>query len=46
MACVDALVNAPEVDIVLTAEELPRDDGAERRVANLRALEAVRAPRR
>jgi acyl-CoA synthetase (NDP forming) len=41
MACLDALVNAPEVDIVLTAEELPRDDGAERRVANLRALEAI-----
>ena len=38
-ACVDALVNAPEVDIVLCAEELPRDDGAERRVANLRTLE-------
>jgi acetate---CoA ligase (ADP-forming) len=41
VACLDALVNAPEVDIVLTAEELPRDDGAERRVANLRALEAI-----
>jgi acyl-CoA synthetase (NDP forming) len=41
VACLDALVNAPEVDIVLTAEELPRDEGAERRVANLRALEAV-----
>jgi len=41
VACVEALVNAPEVDIVLTAEELPRDDGAERRVANLRALEGV-----
>ncbi len=40
-ACFDALVNAPEVDIVLTAEELPRDDGAERRVANLRALEVA-----
>ena len=35
-ACLDALVDAPEVDIVLTAEELPRDDGVERRVANLR----------
>lgn len=41
VACLDALVNAPEVDIVLTAEELPRDDGAERRVANLRSLESV-----
>src|SRR5262245_2891403 len=41
MAGLDALVNAPEVDVVLTAEELPRDDGAERRVANLRALETI-----
>src|SRR5262245_22409226 len=36
--CLDVLVNAPEVDTILVAEELPRDDGAERRVANLRAL--------
>jgi acetyltransferase len=41
VACLDALVSAPEVDIVLTAEELPRDEGAERRVANLRALETI-----
>jgi acetyltransferase len=41
VACVEAFVNAPEVDIVLAAEELPRDDGAERRVANLRSLEEV-----
>jgi acyl-CoA synthetase (NDP forming) len=41
VACLDALVNAPEVDVVLTAEELPRDDGAERRVANLRAVETI-----
>jgi acetate---CoA ligase (ADP-forming) len=41
LACLDALVDAPEVDIVLSAEELPRDDGAERRVANLRAIETV-----
>jgi acyl-CoA synthetase (NDP forming) len=41
VACLEALVNAPELDIVLTAEELPRDDGAERRVANLRALETI-----
>jgi acyl-CoA synthetase (NDP forming) len=41
VACLDALVSAPEVDIVLTAEELPRDDGAGRRVANLRALETT-----
>ena len=44
-ACVDALIGAPEVDIVLCAEELPRDDGAKRRVDNLRSLEpaAMRA---
>jgi len=41
VASFDTLVNAPEVDIVLAAEELPRDDGAERRVANLRSLEEV-----
>jgi acetyltransferase len=41
LACVDALVNAPEVDIVLCAEELPLVDGAERRVANLRTLEGA-----
>src|SRR5262249_24394427 len=45
VACFDALVNAPEVDIVLAAEELPRDDGAKRPVANLPALEeAARRP--
>jgi acetyltransferase len=37
-ACLDALVQAPEVDIVLAAEELPREPGIERRIANLRAL--------
>ncbi len=41
VACLDALVDAPEVDIVLAAEDLPLDDGAERRVANLRAIEPV-----
>src|SRR5262249_26557431 len=40
-ACVNALVDACEVDIVLCAEELPRDDGATRRVSNLQALEVV-----
>jgi acyl-CoA synthetase (NDP forming) len=38
-ACLDAIVNAPEVDIVLVAEELPLGEGAERRVANVRSLE-------
>jgi acetate---CoA ligase (ADP-forming) len=37
-ACLKALVTAPEVDIVLAAEELPREEGIERRIANLRAL--------
>src|SRR5262249_37530083 len=41
VACLHALASAPEVDIVLTAEELPRDDGAERRIANLRAVETI-----
>jgi acetyltransferase len=39
VACVDALIAAPEVDILLAAEDLPLDDGAERRVANLRSRE-------
>jgi acetyltransferase len=39
VACVDALVNAPEVDIVLVAEELPLDQSVERRAVNLRTLE-------
>jgi acyl-CoA synthetase (NDP forming) len=37
-ACLDAIVTAPEVDIVLAAEELPLGDGARRRVDNLLAL--------
>jgi acetyltransferase len=40
-ACLDALVQAPEVDIVLAAEELPREEGIERRIANLRVLADV-----
>jgi acyl-CoA synthetase (NDP forming) len=38
VACVDALVNAPEVDVVLVAEELPLDQSVERRAVNLRTL--------
>jgi acyl-CoA synthetase (NDP forming) len=41
VACLDALVDAPEVDIVLVSEELPFDQGVERRIANLRSLEGV-----
>ncbi len=37
-ACLNALITAPEVDIVLAAEELPREEGIERRIANLRVL--------
>jgi acetyltransferase len=41
VACLDALVNAPEVDIVLVSEELPFEQGVERRIANLRSLDGV-----
>jgi acyl-CoA synthetase (NDP forming) len=41
VACLDALVDAPEIDIVLTAEELPLQEGAERRLANLLSLGGV-----
>ena len=41
VSCLYALLNAPEIDIVLTAEELPLDRGVERRIANVRALEEV-----
>src|SRR5262249_10239044 len=41
VACLDALMSAAEVDIVLAAEELPLQEGAERRVANLRTLEGA-----
>ncbi|MEA2938286.1 MAG: hypothetical protein QOC56_1790 [Alphaproteobacteria bacterium] len=40
-ACLDGLVDAPEVDAILVAEELPLYEGAERRVANLRSLETA-----
>lgn len=36
--CLDAFVQAPEVDIVLAAEEFPLEPGVERRISNLRAL--------
>ena len=38
-ACMESLINAPEVDIVLVAEELPLDQSVERRAVNLRTLE-------
>lgn len=37
-ACLDAIIGAPEVDIVLSAEELPLRDEAKRRVNNLLSL--------
>lgn len=46
-ACLDVLVNAPEVDMLLVAEEFPRVAGIERRLANLRTLDrAANAGRR
>ncbi len=39
--CLDAFVDAPEVDIVMVAEELPQDQGVERRLSNLRSVGGV-----
>jgi acyl-CoA synthetase (NDP forming) len=43
MACVDALGRADGVDLVVALEELPREAGIARKVANLEALEASAA---
>lgn len=40
MACVQALHDDPGVDALLIAEELPRAEGIERKIANFRALDA------
>ncbi len=40
-ACLNTLVDAPEVDTVLIAEELPLDDSVARRVSNLRAVAGI-----
>jgi acetate---CoA ligase (ADP-forming) len=40
-SCLDILLGAPEVDTVLVAEEFPLAEGIERRIANLRALQAA-----
>jgi acetyltransferase len=40
-ACLDALIDAPEIDVVLAAEELPIEAGIARRIANLQALSAA-----
>ncbi len=40
-ACLDTLVDAPEVDIVLSAEDLPIDNSVDRRLGNLLSLEDI-----
>ena len=38
MGCIAALAEAPEVDLVVTIEDLPNEAGIERKVSNLTAL--------
>jgi acetyltransferase len=45
MACVEAIAAAPEVDVVLVAEDLPREAGLDRKVKNLQALDGFVARR-
>jgi acetyltransferase len=40
-ACLDTLVDAPEVDIVLSAEDLPIDNSVDRRLGNLLSIEDI-----
>lgn len=40
-ACLDTLVDAPEVDIVLVAEDLPIDHSVDRRLGNLLSTEEI-----
>ncbi|MPZ37956.1 MAG: hypothetical protein GEU95_07805 [Rhizobiales bacterium] len=40
-ACIDTLVDAPEVDIVLVAEDLPVDRSVDRRLGNLLSMEEL-----
>ena len=40
-ACLDTLVDAPEVDIVLVAEDLPIDRSVDRRLGNLLSIEGI-----
>jgi acetate---CoA ligase (ADP-forming) len=40
MGCVETLCAAPEIDLLLLAEELPRESGIARKVANFTALES------
>jgi acyl-CoA synthetase (NDP forming) len=39
MGCVSALGEAPEIDLLLVHEELPREAGIERKIRNIKALE-------
>jgi acyl-CoA synthetase (NDP forming) len=39
--CLNTLVDAPEVDIVLTAEDLPVDNSVDRRLGNLLSIEGI-----
>lgn len=40
-ACLNTLVDAPEVDIVLSAEDLPIDNSVDRRLGNLLSVEGI-----
>ncbi|MBX9775560.1 MAG: acetate--CoA ligase family protein [Xanthobacteraceae bacterium] len=40
-ACLDTLVDAPEIDIVLAAEDLPVDNSVDRRLGNLLSTEDI-----
>lgn len=40
-ACLNTLVDAPEVDIVLVAEDLPIDNSVDRRLGNLLSIEGI-----
>jgi acetyltransferase len=40
MNCVEAIATAPEIDVLLVAEDLPREAGLDRKVKNVQALNA------
>jgi acyl-CoA synthetase (NDP forming) len=40
MACAETLADAPEVDLLLVTEDLPREAGIDRKVSNVKALSA------
>ena len=41
LECVETLIDDPNVDIVLLQEEVPRHPGSDRKIANLRAINAL-----